>query len=365
MVYRITQVEPYINMKTATNLIEVMNRKWFTEGTFAKKFVKDLKKYIGAKHLLLTPNGTLSIYLALCALDVHPDDQVIIPDFTFNASASPVAFLRGEPVFVDVRDDDFNIDYTKIEEAITPATKVIMPVHIYGQCCDMKPILDIAKKYDIKVLEDAAEALGVKYKGLHAGTIGDVGVLSFFADKTLTTGEGGAVLTNDDDLEFFLRFLRNQGRERSGSFKHPQMGMNFRLNDLGCAVGCSQLDDIDLIVEKKRTNYNLYKEYLCDVEEVRFIEEMDYSTFVPFRVPIRVADKKKVIKHLEKNHIQTREMFFPLHRQPCFGYLGYKKEEFPVANRLFDEGICLPVHTGLNPSDIEFICNKIKEALHG
>jgi perosamine synthetase len=361
--YTVPQLEPYIDWHELDNLKEVIKNKWLTEGPFSKKFIQQIKDYTGAKHVNLAPNGTLAIYLSLLALGIKKGDEIIVPDFTFNATASPVVFAGADPVFVDVHDSDLNIDVNKIEEAITAKTKAIMPVHIYGQSANMQPILDIAEDNNLKIIEDAAESYGVFYKNLDqptncTGTLGDLGVISFFADKTLTMGEGAVILTDDDQLDFNLKNLRNQGRLQSGSFKHPLMGMNFRVTDLQCAVGVAQLDKFEEIKELKLKHYNLYKE-LLEGTGVKFLEEKPYSTRIPFRVVIKVTDKQKVMKYLEDNKIQTRGVFYPLHRQPCFEYLGYGYDAFPVSNKAFDEGICLPVYPGLKEWQIEYICAKI------
>ena len=361
MIYTVPQLEPYVDERDLNNLKEVIKNKWLTEGPFSKKFIQQIKDLTGAKHVNLAPNGTLAIYLSLLALDIKKGDEVIVPDFTFNASASPVVFAGADPVFVDIHDSDLNIDTSKIEEAITAKTKAIMPVHIYGQSADMAPILKIAAKNNLKVLEDAAESLGVSYYNRttrHTGTLGDIGIISFFADKTLTMGEGAVILTDSDELDFNIKNLRNQGRLQSGSFKHPLMGMNFRVTDLQCAVGVAQLDKFKEIKELKLKHYSLYEE-LLDGTGVRFLESKPYSDIIPFRVVIKVTDKKKVMTYLEDNKIQTRGVFYPLHRQPCFEYLKYDYDAFPVSNKAFDECICLPVYPGLKDWQIEYICAKI------
>lgn len=356
----IQQALPYVGLEEIKILENPIRSGWLTEGKYADEFIRKLKTFTKAKHVMLVPNGTLAIYLTLAGIDIQPKDEVVIPDFTFNASASPLRFFFAKPKFVDINEGDFNINVEKIEKSITVRTKAIMPVHIYGQCCDMDPINEIAEKHDLYVIEDSAEAFGAAYKGKHPGTIGDIGTFSFFADKTITTGEGGAIITNDDDLDLKIRIMRNQGREHSGTFKHPHIGMNFRVTDLQCAIGCIQMDKYPEIKKKKLENLKLYREYL-EGTDIKFIEKAPHSTFIPYRVPIRVKNKAKVIKHLRENKIEMREMFYPMHRQPCWQWLNYDKDDFPVANKIFNEGICLPVYPDLEKEEIEYICEKIKQ----
>jgi perosamine synthetase len=235
-----------------------------------------------------------------------------------------------------------------------------MPVHVYGQAADLDPILEIAKKYDLRVVEDAAQGYGVLYKGKHVGCVGDVGIISFFADKTVTTGEGAVLLTNSDEIYERLRYLRNQGRLESSTFIHPELGMNFRMTDLQCAVGVAQLNKFQEIKRIKCDHYDLYKAQLIDMEEIELVEEVQYSNIVPFRANIKVSKLKDLMEYLDNNGIQTRGFFCPLHRQPCFSYLGYVEDDFPVSNRLYATGLCLPVHCGLTEDDILYICDTIK-----
>jgi perosamine synthetase len=361
MEYKVSQLEPYVGKEELENLKKVIDEKWLTEGVFSIEFLEIIKEFTHAKHAVLANNGTLALFLGLLSLDVDKGDEVLVPDFTFNASASPVAFTGAKPVFVDIDEGNLNINVEKIEGAITKKTKAIMPVHIYGQAADMDPIIKIAKEFNLKVIEDAAETYGVFYKGKHTGTIGDVGIISFFADKTVTCGEGAVILTNDDELYDKLKYLRNQGRLESGIFTHPQLGMNFRMTDLQCAVGVAQLKKFKEIEKKKIKNYRLYQSLLKDLEEVSFIEEVNYSNFVPFRAPIRVKNLDKLTQYLEDNGIQTRGFFYPLHRQPCFDYLGCKENDYPVTNKVYSEGLCLPVFPSLKKEQIEYVCEKIRD----
>ena len=210
MKYKVPQLEPYFDEDELNNLKKVIETRWITEGPFSEEFLEDIKKFTKARYAVLASNGTLALYLSLAALGIKESDEVILPDFTFSASASPVIFRGAVPKFVDVFDDDLNIDTGKIEQAITPKTKAIMPVHIYGRSCDMGKIMEIAGRHSIKVLEDAAQGFGVYCRGNHVGAIGDLGIISFFADKTITTGEGAVVLTNNEELYSRLKLLRNR-----------------------------------------------------------------------------------------------------------------------------------------------------------
>lgn len=360
MDYKVLQLEPFVGKEELQNLKQVIKNKWLTEGPFSKEFLDLIKEFTGSKYGVLTNNGTIALYLGLRALGIQEGDEVIVPDFTFNASGSSVVFTGARPVFIDVDENNLSIDVSQIEGKITSKTKAIMPVHIYGQSANLDPILEIAQQYSLKTIEDAAQGYGVFYKGKHVGTIGDVGIISFFADKTITTGEGGIILTNNAVIYENLRYLRNQGRLDSGTFIHPQLGMNFRVTDLQCAVGVAQLKKFKGIEAIKLSNYNSYKELLKGLEEVVFVDEVDYSNIVPFRAPIKANKLKDLIVYLEKNAIQTRGFFYPLHRQPCFSYLGYQPNDFPISNKLNATGLCLPVHCSLKKNDIVYVCDKIK-----
>ena len=360
MEYRIQQIQPYFDDQETRNLEMAIKTGWVTEGPFSQKFLTSLKEFTGARYAVLANNGTLGLYLALMAIGAKKGDEVIVPDFTFNASASSIAFTGATPVFADIRMEDLQLDAEKIERLITPQTKAIMPVHIYGQSCDMDPVIRIAKKHNLKVVEDAAQGFGVFYKGKHTGTLGDVGVISFFADKTITTGEGAVILTNNEELFNRLKMLRNQGRPNSGTFIHPELGMNFRMTDLQCAVGVAQFDKFEKIKEIKLKNFMLYHKMLAGIPEIEFIHQSDFCNFIPFRVNVRVPQLEGLIEYLEKNAIQTRRMFYPLHRQPCFSYLHYNDDGFPVAIDAYDRGISFPVHCRLKDEDIEYLCDTVK-----
>ncbi len=359
MKYKVPQLIPYVGKEELENLKLVIEKQWITEGPFSQEFLDLIKEKTGAKYAVLANNGTLALFIALKALGIKEGDEVIVPDFTFIASATSIYFAGAKPVFVDVNKETLNIDIEQIEKLITPKTKAIMPVHVYGQSADMDPILDIAKKYNLKIIEDAAQGYGVFYKGKHTGTIGDVGTISFFADKTVTMGEGAVVLTNNEDIYNTLKLLRNQGRPNSGTFIHPALGMNFRITDMQCAVGVAQLKKFEKINQIKQNNFNLYVELLKDVKEISFVKVQEYTNFIPFRVNVLVEKQQELINYMENNGIQTRGFFYPLHKQPCFSYLDYKKEDFPISNQLSNEGLSLPIFPDLTKTQIELVCKTI------
>jgi len=360
MKYKIPQLIPFIDNDELENSKKVIENKWLTEGPFSEEFLEMIKKFTGAKYAVLANNGTLALFLSLKAMGIDKDDEVIVSDFTFISSGSSIVFSGGIPVFADVDRGNLNIDIEEIEKKITDKTKAIMPVHIYGQAANMGPIIEIANRYNLKIIEDAAQGFGVYYERQHVGTLGNIGIISFFADKTITTGEGAVILTNDEETFIKLKCLRNHGRLNSGTFEHPFLGMNFRMTDLQSAIGVAQIKKFEKINRIKSRNYQLYKEKLINIKEIEFIKEEKYSNLIPFRMNILVMELENLITHLEENGIQTRKFFFPLHRQPCFNYLGYKSAEFPISNELNMKGLCLPIYPDLKVEEIEYIADKIK-----
>src|SRR6185312_3376536 len=235
--------------------------------------------------------------------------------------------------------------------------------HVYGHSPPLDRVVEFATRHDLVVIEDAAQGIGVTYRGRHAGTWGDAGVISFFADKTITMGEGGAVLTDDDDLYEKLRLIRNQGRLDSGTFVHDSLGMNFHVTDLQCAVGRAQLRKLPDIVARKQENHARYVANLTSVPGVRPLQVQSGSDHVPFRFALVSERRADVTAALEDAGIQTRSFFYPLHRQPALQ--KYAQQPLPVAEELYEKGICLPVHPGLAPSDIDEISEIIRKVHTG
>ena len=370
---KVPQLVPWIGEEEYKALASCFENNWITEGPKTKEFEERLLALTGAKYGVFAPNGTLAIYLGCRALGIGSDDEVIVPDFTFIASATAVEMTGAMPVFIDVNKKNFQIDLSDADRLINKHTRAIMPVHIYGASVDMEPVLKFARRYKLKVIEDAAEAIGVYRNGVHAGTFGDVGCFSFFADKTITTGEGGFVVTDNKEIYESLLYLRNQGRIDRGSFIHPEIGYNFRTTDFHSALGLIQLRKLKKIIKRKRTNLESYKKLLNGVAEVTFFEPDEGSEWVPFRVPILAKQAHDLMNFLAEKDIMPRGFFYPLHRQPAFFYLKsegrdprlYDDSNFPNSIYGYEHGVCLPVFPTLTPEQIGYVCDTIKEFYGG
>tara|TARA_B110000027_G_scaffold126723_1_gene145380 strand:- start:2464 stop:3573 length:1110 start_codon:yes stop_codon:yes gene_type:complete len=365
MKYRISQVKPYIDNSELRFLKKPVKNNFITEGPQSKLFLDKLLKITGSRYGVLAPNGTLAITVAIMGLGLKRGDEIIIPNFTFYGSYSAAILAGLKPILCDVDKKNFQIDLDSAKKIITPKTKAIMPVHIYGGSVNMSEVLKFSKKYNLKVVEDAAQALGVKYKGKSAGSFGHVGAFSFYADKAITTGEGGLIITNNKRIYKNLLLIRNQGRIKSGSFIHNNLGYNFRFNDILASIGLSQLKKFDLIKKRKLEIYKKFKKNLQKLDEIKFFEPIKNSNFIPFRVPIIVKNLKKLMIFLENNKIQTRGFFYPLHTQKGVNkkFIQNQKDQIFFENSIYGNknGLALPCYPSLKNSDILFICRKIKK----
>ena len=359
---KVPQQSPWLGEAEKAAVCRAFDSNWITEGPVAAEFSRRLRELMGAEYGVFAPNGTLALALGLMALGIGAGDEVIVPDTTFIASATAVLIAGARPVFVDVNSRNFQINVETCIRAVTPRTRAIMPVHLYGMACNMKAVLDFAELYGLAVIEDACEAINVRYRGQHTGTFGDVGCFSFFADKTITTAEGGWVICKDGDIYDRLRYLRNQGRIERGTFIHPQIGYNFRLTDIQAAIGLAQLDRLDEIVARKLERLAWYHDELDRVEGIRFLEVEPGSTYVPFRVVLLCQDAQELEDYLCQHYIEPRRVFYPLHRQPCFQHLNPGGDvQYPNAVYGYEHGICLPVFPTLTQEQVAYICSTIKE----
>ncbi len=365
----VPQFHPWIGQEEYKALESCFTDAWITEGPKTKEFSEKLLDMMGAKYGVFAPNGTLALYLALRSIGVGEGDEVIVPDFTFIGSATSVEMVGAKPVFVDVNRDNFQIELENADHLVTSRTKAIMPVHIYGTSANMDQVMAFAKKHRLLVIEDAAQAVGVKYKGRHAGTFGEVGTFSFFADKTITTGEGGFVVTNNKDIYENLLYLRNQGRIDRGSFVHPEIGYNFRMTDIQSAVGLVQLGKLPAIIERKAVINELYTKLLDPIPQIRFFKPENDANFIPFRIGVICDEAATLMEYMKEKGIESRTFFFPLHRQPCFSYLKREQvfsnkltdEVFPNAVFGYENGVCLPSFPIIEDKQIEYVCDVIAD----
>lgn len=356
----IPQVQPWLAAEEQEAVAAVLRSGWLTEGPITSSFGERLNILTGAPYGVFAPNGTLALTLGLLALGIGAGDEVLVPDVTFVASATAVLLVGAQPVFVDVQNESFQFDVDAARERITARTRAVMPVHLYGSPCDMHAIAEFAAEHGLRVIEDAAQGIAVHFDGRHVGAIGDVGCFSFFADKTITTGEGGYVTCHDPDIYKRLCYLRNQGRIDRGSFLHPAIGFNFRITDLQAAIGLAQLDRLETIVARKRAVYTRYVDRLREVPQVQFLALHPLGTHVPFRLVLLAERAQALMTWLTEHSVQIRSFFHPLHSQPCFADHPDARRAFPVADRGYTEGLCLPVHPTLPDEDVDYICTIIK-----
>ena len=362
---KVPQVQPWLGLDEYEAIKSCFTDNWVTEGPKAAVFKQQLLELTGAKYGEFAPNGTLALYLGLHAAGIGPGDEVIVPDFTFIATANAVCMVGATPVFADVTPTNFQLDVEACEARITERTKAIMPAHMYGMVSNMDAITELADRHGIMVIEDAAQALGVNYNGKHAGTFGKVGCFSFFADKAVTTGEGGFVITDDPEVAHNLQFLRNQGREDRGSFIHPEIGFNFRMTDVHAAIGITQLGKLPEAKQRKLQALQWFKEGLADLESVKFLELEPGSERIPFRTCIIVDRAHDLMDFMAEREIQARTFFYPLHMQPAFKEIvaksGISTDEFPNSKYAYEHGVCLPAFPELSQAQVEYTVDVIKE----
>jgi len=346
-------------------------------GRFVDEFESRFAEYCGVKYAITCSNGTSALHLALLAQGVQSGDEVIVPSLTYIATANAVMYCDAKPVFIDSEKDTWTMDPALIERAITPRTKGIIPVHLYGHPCDMDPVMDIARKHNLFVLEDAAEAHGALYKGHRVGSIGHCSTFSFFGSKIITSGEGGAVLTSDDDLAAKVKLLKDQSMKPSHRFWCDSIGYNYRLTNLQAAVALAQLEQIEWHKAQRRRVADLYKTHLASLsDELMTQSEKPWAehAYWMYSVLLRKGNEEKrdrLMQQLAADGIETRSVFYPLHIQPPYEALhketvtnnnGLASDmHLPFVTFIAARGINLPTHATLNEADILYIVNRIKE----
>tara|TARA_R110000824_G_scaffold66016_8_gene171564 strand:+ start:1456 stop:2553 length:1098 start_codon:yes stop_codon:yes gene_type:complete len=355
----IPQIEPWIDKSELKQLKRVIKNTYVTEHDLTKEFESLIKDLTKSKYAIAMTNGTVALYCCLKALNIEDGNEVIVPNMTFIASANSVLMANARPVFCDVDEKTLCIDPKKIENLITPSTKAIMPVHLYGQSADMERIIQIAEKYNLKVIEDAAQGVGVTFNGKHTGTFGEMGILSFYGNKTITCGEGGVVLTNCKKLRDKAYQLKNHGRLKKGTFTHETIGYNFSFTEMQAAIGISQIKKLSKIVERKKQIHQKYCHQLSPLKHQLKPIELDVRVDpVWWFTSFLTKHKDQLKQFLKEKGIQTRDFFYPLHMQPCYQHLNIG-EDFPVSEKIFSQGISLPSSYNLTKKEQKYIINCI------
>jgi len=360
--------EPLLDGRELEYVTDCMKTNWISSsGRYIEEFEKGFAKYCGVKHGVSVSNGTTSLHLALASLGLGCGDEVIMPAFTIGSTAFAAMYCGGRPVLVDCERDTWNMDATKLAKKITKRTKAIMPVHMYGQPCDMDPILELAEKHGLFVIEDAAEVHGAEYKGRKAGSLGDIGSFSFYSNKIITTGEGGMLLTDDDAIAEKARSLKNLAHSKEKRFLHHDIGYNYRMTNIQAAIGLAQLENIDRYVEMRRRNAKLYSSLLSEVDGLTLPVERGYAKNVYWMYSLLVEDdfgmtRDALTDELKKRGVETRDFFIPMNKQPVFQGRGlFKGERYPVSEEISERGFYLPSGSGLSSGQIGYVCDCIKE----
>lgn len=364
--------EPLLNGNEKKYLNECIDTGWVSsDGPFVKKFEDLFATRVGRQFGITVCNGSVALDVAVLALDIGPGDEVIMPTFTIISCAAAVVRAGAIPVLVDSDPVTWNMDVTQIEAKITPKTKAIMVVHIYGLPVDMDPILDLAKKYNLKILEDAAEMHGQTYKGRSCGSFGDISTFSFYPNKHVTTGEGGMIVTDDALLAERCRSLRNLCFKPERRYVHDELGFNFRMSNLQAAVGLAQLERLDLFITKKCAMGQLYTELLGEVANIKLpLMETDYAQNIYWVYGIVLKesvpfDSLEMINKLTQNNIGSRSFFWCMHEQPVFQKMGlFKNENYPVAEKLARRGFYVPSGLGLSEQQIVHVAQVLNEILN-
>jgi len=339
---------------------ECLESTWISsKGKFIAEFEDGFKSYLGARHAATVSNGTVAIHLALLALGIGPQAEVIVPTLTYVASVNAIAYTGATPVFCDSLKSTWQMDPDDVRRKITPRTRAILAVHLYGQPCEMAELVKIAREHNLFLVEDCAEAFGTLYKGRHVGTFGDIGTFSFFGNKTITTGEGGMVVTNDDTLHDRMTHFKGQGLAKYREYWHDVIGYNYRMTNICAAIGLAQLEQANIFIAKKRQIAEWYRHELkgspvifhAEVGDVRHSYWM-VSILVP-----EASDRDPLRSVLRGQGIETRPLFYPVHSMPMYSS-SYQRH--PVAESLGWSGINLPSYPGLEEESVKEICAVIK-----
>lgn len=358
--FEIPIYQPILNGNEKKYVNECLDSTWISsKGRFVSEFELKFAEYTSMKYATTVSNGTVALHLALVALGIGPGDEVIVPSLTYIASVNAIVYTGATPVFVDSLESSWQIDPEDVKRKITSNTRAIMAVHLYGHPCEMDVLAACAREHDIFLIEDCAEAFGSQYKGRHVGQFGDIATYSFFGNKTITTGEGGMVVTNDETLHDRAVHFKGQGLAKHRQYWHDSIGYNYRMTNICAAIGLAQLEQADAFLTRKRQIAQWYNEFLADSLLVIHSEVGDvrHSYWMVSALVNEPAERDPLREHLATAGIETRPLFYPIHTMPMY---SQRFQRHPVAENLGWRGINLPSWPGLSRDQVKFVCNTIR-----
>lgn len=366
---RVPLAIPFLRGSEAANVQRAVESTWISSnGEFLKQFEAAFPRVAGTDHALAVSNGTVALHLALLALGAGPGDEVVVPSMTYIATANTVRYVGAEPVFVDVDPTTWCLDVDQVEAAVTDRTVGIIPVDLYGHPADYDPLEDLAQKRGLWILEDAAEAPFATYKGRPAGSFGVASTFSFYGNKVLTSGEGGAVASSDADLVAKMRLIRGQGMDPERRYYFPIIGHNFRLTNVAAAILCGQLENQSTILANRKQVYSWYDDELNGLRGISLQPRAPWAELSPWLYSVLITEEFAVTRDqlagaLEQRGVETRPFFVPIHSLPP--YLSSRALDMTVTDRLALQGINLPTHPALTRDDVAYVAECIREASKG
>lgn len=376
----INQIEPFIDHTELDYLTKVVESTFVTEHNLTEEFEQLFKDYTGAKHVIAYTNGTLALYAIIKSLNIGPGDEVIVPDLTFIATANAVILAGATPIFCDIETENFGLDLIHAKKLISKNTKAIIPVHLYGLSCKMDQLKVFSSQNNLFLIEDAAQGVGVRYRCVeeceidkkcdscndkfkHVGTFGIAGILSFYGNKTMTCGEGGLILTDNDEIAKKCYRLKNHGRDVKGIFTHHHIGFNFSFTEMQAAVGVAQFKKLDKIISKKAQFHKKYYEELKCISQIGLMEVPKNVQPVHWFTNIFVNDVDNLANFLKERGIGSRRFFYPLHLQPCYQDFSQdlRSKNFKNSFNSYNTALSLPSLYSLSEDDQDYVIDTIKE----
>lgn len=357
--------QPTIGAREREYVLDCIDTTWISSvGKYVDRFEGAFADLVGVKHAITCSNGTVALHLALLALKLQPGDEVLVPTLTFVACANSVVYCGATPIIVDVDPDIWGIDPSLLESRITPRTRGIIAVHLRGHPADMDAIRAVARRHNLFVVEDAAQAHGARVNGQLVGSIGDIGTFSFFGNKMITTGEGGMVTTNNDELASYVRLAKNQGMTRERRYWHPIVGFNYRMTNIQAAIGLAQLERFDEFLASHEEIASWYREELQDAPGLRWQQHRTWARHAWWQFVVVVedafgADRDAILARLQEHGVDARRLYYPMHQLPIYE-AETKGHEYPVADFLSARGVCLPTWSGLRRDDVRYVCAQLK-----